>query len=78
MRNKQINNSAQFFCQTGLSTGSKVSTGLLNIVVEWLTFLTRICEVPGSNRGPETGYPALRFTWSSLVLPGEYRYSILN
>jgi hypothetical protein len=28
-----------------------------NIVVEWLAFLLLILEVPGSNLGPETGYP---------------------
>jgi hypothetical protein len=29
-----------------------------NIVVEWLTLLLRIWEVPDSNFGPKTGYPA--------------------
>jgi hypothetical protein len=28
-----------------------------NIMVEWLAFLLRIWEVPGSNSYPETGYP---------------------
>jgi hypothetical protein len=28
----------------------------LNVVVEWLTRLLRIREVPGSNLGPDTGY----------------------
>jgi hypothetical protein len=28
-----------------------------NVMVEWLTLLFRIREVPGSNLGPETGYP---------------------
>jgi hypothetical protein len=28
-----------------------------NVVVEWLTLLLRIREVPGSNLGPDTGYP---------------------
>jgi hypothetical protein len=28
----------------------------LNVVVEWLTFLLRIREVPGSNLSPEIGY----------------------
>jgi hypothetical protein len=27
-----------------------------NVVVEWLTFLPRILDVPGSNLGPETLY----------------------
>jgi hypothetical protein len=31
--------------------------GWLNVVVEWLTHLLRIREVPGSNLGTETGYP---------------------
>jgi hypothetical protein len=29
---------------------------LPTVVVEWLTLLLRIREVPGSNLGPETGY----------------------
>jgi hypothetical protein len=28
-----------------------------NVVVEWLSLLLRIREVPISNFGPETGYP---------------------
>jgi hypothetical protein len=28
-----------------------------NVVVEWLKFLIRIREIPGSNPGPETVYP---------------------
>jgi hypothetical protein len=28
-----------------------------NAVVEWLTLGVRVWEVPGSNLGPETGYP---------------------
>jgi hypothetical protein len=28
-----------------------------NVMVEWLALLLRIREVPGSNLGPETGYP---------------------
>jgi hypothetical protein len=28
-----------------------------NVVVEWLTPLLHIRDVPGSNLGPETGYP---------------------
>jgi hypothetical protein len=27
-----------------------------NVVVEWLTLLLRVCEVPGSNLGSKTGY----------------------
>jgi hypothetical protein len=30
---------------------------LPNVVVEWLTLLLHICEVPGSNLGQDTGYP---------------------
>jgi hypothetical protein len=26
-------------------------------VLEWLTFLLRVRDVPGSNLGPDTGYP---------------------
>jgi hypothetical protein len=29
---------------------------LLNVEAEWLTFLLRILEVPGSNLGLEAGY----------------------
>jgi hypothetical protein len=28
-----------------------------NVMVEWLTLLLRIREVPGSNLSPEAGYP---------------------
>jgi hypothetical protein len=38
-----------------------------NSEVEWLTLLLCIREVPGSNLGPETGYPL----WFSSVPPGE-------
>jgi hypothetical protein len=30
--------------------------GPRNVVVEWITLMLRIREVPGSNLGPETGY----------------------
>jgi hypothetical protein len=30
---------------------------ILSVVLEWLTLLLRIREVPGSNISPETGYP---------------------
>jgi hypothetical protein len=30
---------------------------VLNVMIEWLTILLRIREVPGSNFGQETGYP---------------------
>jgi hypothetical protein len=32
-----------------------------NVAVEWLTLLLSILEVPGSNIGPETGYPEVDF-----------------
>jgi hypothetical protein len=32
-------------------------TKLLNVLVEWFSRLLRVCAVPGSNFGPETGYP---------------------
>jgi hypothetical protein len=35
------------------------SEQLQNVVVEWLTLLLRIQEVPGSSNGPEGGYPEL-------------------
>jgi hypothetical protein len=41
-----------------------------NVVVEWLTFLLHIKEVPGSNFGPETGYPDWVFSWFSSVPSG--------
>jgi hypothetical protein len=41
---------------------------LLNVVVKWLIFLHHIREVPGSNLGPETGYPDLSFSWFASVL----------
>jgi len=39
------------------SSDYKFSTFTPNVVIEWLTILLRIREVPGSNLGPETGYP---------------------
>jgi hypothetical protein len=29
----------------------------VHVVIEWLALLLRIREVPGSNLGPESGYP---------------------
>jgi hypothetical protein len=29
----------------------------LNVMIEWLTLIIHIPEVPGSNFSPETGYP---------------------
>jgi hypothetical protein len=41
-------------------------------VVEWLTYLLPIREVPGSNLGPETGYPEVFvvFLIPSRQIPG--------
>jgi hypothetical protein len=36
-----------------------------NVVVEWLSFLPRIMEVPGSNLGSETDYSSVMFFLSS-------------
>jgi hypothetical protein len=49
-----------------------------NFVVEWLTLLLRIREVPGSNLGSETGYTDWGFSWFSSVLPSECRDSALK
>jgi hypothetical protein len=46
-----------------------------NVVVEWLTLLLRIREVPGSNFGPLTGYPGLYFSWFLSAPLGECRVS---
>jgi hypothetical protein len=46
-----------------------------NVVIEWLTLLLRVQEVPGSNIGPETGCP--EFFLSFLSLPGKCRDSAL-
>jgi hypothetical protein len=48
---------------------------LPNVVVEWLTPLLRIREVPGSNPGTETGYPDEGFSWLSSVPPGKFQDS---
>jgi hypothetical protein len=50
----------------------------LNVVVQWLTHLVRIREVPGSNLGPETGYNDLSFSWFSVVVPGKFLCNTLN
>jgi hypothetical protein len=47
-------------------------------MLEWLTFLLHILEVPGSNLSQETGYPDWGFSWFSSVLPGNCRDSTLN
>jgi hypothetical protein len=49
---------------------------LSNVVVEWLTILLRIWEVPGSNL--ETGYPCWGFSWFFSVPTGEFRISTLK
>jgi hypothetical protein len=42
--------------QTCFSNTESLSN-LPNVVFMWLTLLIHIWEVPGSNLGPETGYP---------------------
>jgi hypothetical protein len=42
-----------------------------NGVVEWLTFVLRIWEVPGSNLVLDSTYPYWGFSWVSSVLPCE-------
>jgi hypothetical protein len=49
-----------------------------NVVVECLTPLFHIPEVPALNLGPETGYPNRDFSWISSVPPVKYRDSTLN
>jgi hypothetical protein len=34
----------------------------INVMVEWLTFLLRTREIPGSNLGPETSFPDYGFS----------------
>jgi hypothetical protein len=43
-----------------LITGAlRISDMSPKVVIEWLKLLLHIQEVPGSNLGPETGYPEL-------------------
>jgi hypothetical protein len=53
-------------------------TKLLNVVVDRLTLLLRIREVPGSNLGPETGYPESGRSWFSSIPPDECRGNSKN
>jgi hypothetical protein len=46
---------------TVVSLSSVASSERQNVVVEWLTHLLRIRDVPGSNLGTETSYPELNF-----------------
>jgi hypothetical protein len=48
------------------------------VVVESLTLLIRIRNVPGSNLGPETGYTNCGFSWISSVPPVKYKDSTLK
>jgi hypothetical protein len=43
-----------------------------NVVVEWLTLLRLILEVPGLNLGLETGHPEILVIFFSLsrIIPG--------
>jgi hypothetical protein len=45
----------------------------LNVVVEWLTLLLHIREVPGSYLYPEAGYLVRVFSWFSSVCGGKSR-----
>jgi hypothetical protein len=57
-----------------LSTPRNISI----FVVEWLTPLLSMREVPGSNRDPETGHPDRGISWFSSVPPGKCRDSTLK
>jgi hypothetical protein len=45
---------------------------------QWLATPRRIREVPGSNLGPETGYPDCVFSWFSSNPPGKYLDITIN
>jgi hypothetical protein len=47
-------------------------------MIEWLTFLIRIREVPGSNLGPQTGYPDWGFSFVFLIPSKQMPESTLN
>jgi hypothetical protein len=49
-----------------------------DVMVDWLTLLLRIREVPGSNVGLETGCPARGFSWFFSVSPNKCRDITLN
>jgi hypothetical protein len=49
-----------------------------NVVVECLTFLLCILEVPNSNLDPETRYPDWGVSWFPLVPPGKCRESTIK
>jgi hypothetical protein len=48
-------------------------TYLPNVMVEWLTLVFRIQEVPGSNLGPEISCPNWDFSWFSQSLEANTR-----
>jgi hypothetical protein len=50
----------------------------LNAMVEWLTLLLCIQEIPVSNLSTETFYPVSRFLWFSSVLPRGGKNSTFN
>jgi quinol-cytochrome oxidoreductase complex cytochrome b subunit len=50
----------------------------MNLMIEWLTFLLCIREVPGLDLNLETGYPDWGFLWFSLVPPGKCQDRTLN
>jgi hypothetical protein len=51
---------------------------VLNVMVESLMLLLRICKVSGSNLDLEIGYPAWGVLWFSSVTPGMCQDSTLN
>jgi hypothetical protein len=51
---------------------------LPNVVVEWLTFMLRIREVPGSSLGDWDWLSWLKNMWYSWVRPGKYHDSALK
>jgi hypothetical protein len=57
LRIVQLVNKSPTFYGTRISLQRSQETKTPNVVVEWLTLMLRIKEVPASNPGPETGYP---------------------
>jgi hypothetical protein len=46
----------------------EINNHVLNVLVEWLKLLLCILEVPGSDLGPETGYPVVFLSLSRQML----------
>jgi hypothetical protein len=49
--------SFRFVCTAAQCRFNRSTTDTPNVVVEWLTFLIRIREIPDSNLSQDTGYP---------------------